>query len=146
MLNTHEDEAGDGKRPKVWYCPYKFQAYGEEEIKAVEECLRDGWLAPGPRTAKLETMVSEFCGKKHGVMVNSGSAGNTLALLIAGVTEGDEVITPACTFSTVVCLFLFFLYFITIILLFVCLFLSFFSLFILLAGASGANESRACVL
>lgn len=103
MINTHEDESGEesGKRPKVWYCPYKFQAYGEEEIKAVEECLRDGWLAPGPRTAVFETLVSTFCGKKHGVMVNSGSAGNTLALLIAGVKEGDEVITPACTFSTV---------------------------------------------
>lgn len=101
MINTHEDDTGDGKRPKVWYCPYKFQAYGEEEIRAVEECLRDGWLAPGPRTAKFEGMVSKFCGKKYGVMVNSGSAGNTLALLIAGVKEGDEVITPACTFSTV---------------------------------------------
>ena len=101
MINTHEDDCGDGKRPKVWYCPYKFQAYGEEEIKAVEECLRDGWLAPGPRTAKFENMVSKFCGKKYGVMVNSGSAGNTLALLIAGVKEGDEVVTPACTFSTV---------------------------------------------
>jgi len=101
MLNTHEDHSDAGKRPKVWYCPYKFQAYGEEEIKAVEECLRDGWLAPGPRTATFENMVSSFCGKKYGVMVNSGSAGNTLALLIAGVKEGDEVITPACTFSTV---------------------------------------------
>lgn len=101
MINTHEDDSGAGKRPKVWYCPYKFQAYGEEEIKAVESCLRDGWLAPGPRTAEFENLVSTFCGKKHGVMVNSGSAGNTLALKIAGVEEGDEVITPACTFSTV---------------------------------------------
>lgn len=103
MINTHEDESGEasGKRAKVWYCPYKFQAYGEEEIKAVEECLRDGWLAPGPRTAQFESLVASFCGKKYGVMVNSGSAGNTLALLIAGVKEGDEVITPACTFSTV---------------------------------------------
>ena len=30
---------------KVWYAPNKFESYGEEEIKAVEECLRDGWLA-----------------------------------------------------------------------------------------------------
>lgn len=101
MINTHEDDHGVGKRPKVWYCPYKFQAYGDEEIKAVEECLRAGWLAPGPRTAMFEEKVSKFCGKKFGVMTNSGSSGNTLALLCAGVTAGDEVITPACTFSTV---------------------------------------------
>ena len=30
---------------KVWYAPNKFESYGEEEIKAVEESLRDGWLA-----------------------------------------------------------------------------------------------------
>ena len=36
---------------KVWYAPNKFESYGEEEIKAVEECLRDGWLAGfGKRT------------------------------------------------------------------------------------------------
>ena len=36
---------------KVWYAPNKFESYGEEEIKAVEQCLRDGWLAGfGPRS------------------------------------------------------------------------------------------------
>jgi hypothetical protein len=32
-------------RKKVWYAPYKFESFGEAEIKAVEESLRDGWLA-----------------------------------------------------------------------------------------------------
>jgi len=87
---------------KVWYAPYKFQAYGEEEIKEVEQCLRDGWLAPGPRTEEFEQRVAELFGKKHAVMVNSGSSANIIGLCVLGLQPGDEVVTPACTFSTVI--------------------------------------------
>mmetsp|Transcript_25928 Transcript_25928/g.56301 ORF Transcript_25928/g.56301 Transcript_25928/m.56301 type:complete len:805 (-) Transcript_25928:308-2722(-) len=87
---------------KVWYAPYKFQAYGEEEIQEVERCLRDGWLAPGPRTDEFERRVAELFGKKHAVMVNSGSSANMIGLSVLGMKPGDEVVTPACTFSTVV--------------------------------------------
>jgi CDP-6-deoxy-D-xylo-4-hexulose-3-dehydrase len=86
----------------IWYAPNKFEAYGDEEIEAVRACLKDGWLAPGPRTAKFESVVSEYFGKKYGIFCNSGSSANTLALHMAGLKPGDEVITPACTFSTVV--------------------------------------------
>jgi CDP-6-deoxy-D-xylo-4-hexulose-3-dehydrase len=91
-------EAGD----KVWYAPYKFQAYGEEEIAEVNACLRDGWLAPGPRTEEFERRVAELFGKKYGIMVNSGSSGNMIGLASLGMQPGDEVVTPACTFSTVI--------------------------------------------
>jgi CDP-6-deoxy-D-xylo-4-hexulose-3-dehydrase len=87
---------------KVWYAPNKFEAYGEEEIQAVTDCLRDGWLAPGPRTEEFEEKVSAIFGKKHGVMVNSGSSGNIIGLAVLGLKPGDEVVTPACTFSTAV--------------------------------------------
>jgi CDP-6-deoxy-D-xylo-4-hexulose-3-dehydrase len=90
------------KSKKVWYAPNKFEAYGEEEIQAVTDCLRDGWLAPGPRTEEFEGKVAAIFGKKHGVMVNSGSSGNMLGLASLGLQKGDEVITPACTFSTAV--------------------------------------------
>eukprot|EP00656_Telonema_subtile_P057510 TRINITY_DN947_c0_g1_i12.p1 TRINITY_DN947_c0_g1~~TRINITY_DN947_c0_g1_i12.p1 ORF type:complete len:521 (-),score=151.18 TRINITY_DN947_c0_g1_i12:646-2208(-) len=86
----------------VWYAPNKFEAYGEEEIAAVVECLQDGWLAPGPRTLDFERRVSAYFGKKAGVFVNSGSSANVLSLRICGLQPGDEVITPACTFSTTV--------------------------------------------
>uniref|UniRef100_A0A0G4GST1 DegT/DnrJ/EryC1/StrS aminotransferase family protein n=1 Tax=Chromera velia CCMP2878 TaxID=1169474 RepID=A0A0G4GST1_9ALVE len=86
---------------KIWYAPNKFEAYGEEEIKAVESCLRDGWLAPGPRTAEFEEKVSAFFGKKYGVFVNSGSSANLCGLAALEFKPGDEIITPACTFSTV---------------------------------------------
>ena len=87
---------------KVWYAPNKFEAFDEEEIEAVLACLRDGWLAPGPRTAEFEALVSAFFGKQHGIFCNSGSSANILALHMAGLKPGDEVITPACTFSTTV--------------------------------------------
>jgi CDP-6-deoxy-D-xylo-4-hexulose-3-dehydrase len=79
-----------------------FEAYGDEEIEAVVSCLKDGWLAPGPRTAEFERVVSEYFGKKYGIFCNSGSSANVLALHMAGLKPGDEVITPACTFSTTV--------------------------------------------
>jgi len=86
---------------KVWYAPNKFEAYGEEEIKAVEACLRDGWLAGfGPRTVEFEEKIAKQFGKKHGVFVNSGSAACLLALASLQLPKGTKVITPACTFST----------------------------------------------
>eukprot|EP00928_Gymnodinium_smaydae_P045061 TRINITY_DN30083_c0_g1_i1.p1 TRINITY_DN30083_c0_g1~~TRINITY_DN30083_c0_g1_i1.p1 ORF type:complete len:223 (+),score=57.75 TRINITY_DN30083_c0_g1_i1:65-670(+) len=87
---------------KVWYAPYKFEAYGEEEIAEVTACLRDGWLAPGPRTEEFEQKVAALFGKKHGLMCNSGSSANLIGLACLGLQKGDEIVTPACTFSTVV--------------------------------------------
>lgn len=88
---------------KVWYAPNKFEAYGEEEIQAVVDCLRDGWLAGfGPRTEKFEERVSALFGKKYGLFVNSGSSANLLALTSVGLEKGDEIITPALSFATVV--------------------------------------------
>merc|ERR1711957_203947 len=69
----------------VWYAPNKFEAYGEEEIQAVVECLRDGWLAPGPRTDEFEQKVATIFGKKCGVMVNSGSSANIIGLCALGM-------------------------------------------------------------
>ena len=86
---------------KIWYAPNKFEAYGEEEIKAVEECLRDGWLAGfGPRSVEFEKRIAKHFGKKYGVFVNSGSAACLLALASLQLPKGTKVITPACTFST----------------------------------------------
>jgi len=86
---------------KIWYAPNKFESYGEEEIKAVEECLRSGWLAGfGPRSIEFEEKVAAFFGKKYGVFVNSGSSACLLALASLRLPKGTKVITPACTFST----------------------------------------------
>jgi CDP-6-deoxy-D-xylo-4-hexulose-3-dehydrase len=86
---------------KIWYAPNKKEAYGEKEINAVVECLNDGWLAGfGPRTIEFEEKVSSLFGKKFGLFVNSGSSAILLGLHALDLSPGDEVITPACTFST----------------------------------------------
>ncbi|NBP01903.1 MAG: NarL family transcriptional regulator [Proteobacteria bacterium] len=86
---------------KVWYAPNKFESYGEEEIKAVEQCLRDGWLAGfGPKSVEFEEKIAKKFGKKCGVLVNSGSSACLLALASLQLPKGTKVITPACTFST----------------------------------------------
>lgn len=88
---------------KIWYAPNKKEAYGQEEIDAVIECLNDGWLAGfGPKTIQFEKEVSELFGKKYGLFVNSGSSAILLGLKSLDLNEGDEVITPACTFATTV--------------------------------------------
>jgi len=86
---------------KIWYAPYKFESYGEEEIKAVEACLRDGWLGGfGPRSVEFEEKIAKRFGKKYGVFVNSGSSACLLALAALDLLKGCKIITPACTFST----------------------------------------------
>jgi CDP-6-deoxy-D-xylo-4-hexulose-3-dehydrase len=88
---------------KIWYAPNGFESYGEEEIKAVETCLRDGWLAGfGKYSIEFEQKVSAEFGKKHGLFVNSGSSACLLALASIDIPAGKEIITPACTFSTTV--------------------------------------------
>jgi CDP-6-deoxy-D-xylo-4-hexulose-3-dehydrase len=93
----------DANHKKVWYAPNKFEAYGNEEIEAVTNSLKDGWLAGfGPRTQEFEKRIAQHFGKEFGLFVNSGSSANLLALASLGVGPGDEVITPACTFATTV--------------------------------------------
>jgi CDP-4-dehydro-6-deoxyglucose reductase, E1 len=86
---------------KVWYAPHKFESYGEEEIKAVEETLRSGWLGgQGPKSVEFEEAIAKRFGKKHGVFVNSGSSACLLAIAALDLPKGSKIITPACTFST----------------------------------------------
>ena len=86
---------------KIWYAPYKFESYGEEEIKAVEESLRSGWLGgQGPKSLEFEEKIAKRFGKKYGVFVNSGSSACLLAIASLDLPKGCKIITPACTFST----------------------------------------------
>lgn len=90
---------------KIWYAPNKLEAYGDEEIDAVTSTLKDGWLAGfGPKTEEFEKKISSYFSKEYGLFVNSGSSANLLALLslkkLLKLNKDDEVITPACTFST----------------------------------------------
>jgi CDP-6-deoxy-D-xylo-4-hexulose-3-dehydrase len=88
---------------KVWYAPNKKEAYTDLEIKAVIDCLNDGWLAGfGPKTIQFEKEVSTLFSKKYGLFVNSGSSAILLGLNSLNLEPGTEILTPACTFSTTV--------------------------------------------
>jgi CDP-6-deoxy-D-xylo-4-hexulose-3-dehydrase len=88
---------------KIWYAPNGFESYGEEEINAVEACLREGWLAGfGKYSIQFEKRISSYFGKKYGLFVNSGSSACLLALASLNLEKGIHVVTPACTFSTTV--------------------------------------------
>ncbi len=79
--------------------PLGFQppAIGEEEIEAVAETLRSGWLTTGPRAALLEERMAEYLEAKHVLAVASGTAAMHLALVALGIEAGDEVITTPIT-------------------------------------------------
>jgi dTDP-4-amino-4,6-dideoxygalactose transaminase len=79
--------------------PLGFQppAIGDEEVAAVAETLRSGWLTTGPRAALLEERLAEYLAVPHVLAVSSGTAAMHLALLAVGVGPGDEVITSPIT-------------------------------------------------
>ena len=86
---------------KIWYAPYKFESYGEKEIKAVEKSLRSGWLGgQGPKSIEFEKQIAKRFGKKYGVFVNSGSSACLLAIAALDLPKGSKIVTPACTFAT----------------------------------------------
>src|ERR671914_2410427 len=72
-------------------------AIGEEEIEAVAETLRSGWLTTGPKAALLEERMAEYLEAEHVLAVASGTAAMHLALVALGVGPGDEVITTPIT-------------------------------------------------
>ncbi len=81
--------------------PYGQTVHGEEEIEAVVNVLRTS-TQMGKNVREMEAKVAHLFDKKHGIMVNSGSSANYLTTEISGLQPGDEVITPALTFSTTV--------------------------------------------
>jgi CDP-4-dehydro-6-deoxyglucose reductase, E1 len=81
--------------------PYGCTVHGEEEIAAVNHVLRTT-TQMGKHVAEMEAKVAELFDKKYGIMVNSGSSANYLAVEVANLPKESEVITPVLTFSTTV--------------------------------------------
>ena len=78
----------------------------EEEVEQVAEALRSGWITTGPTTKELEREVAEFCGVNRAVCLNSQTACAEMTLRLLGISEDDEIIVPAYTYTataSVVC-------------------------------------------
>jgi dTDP-4-amino-4,6-dideoxygalactose transaminase len=72
---------------------------GDEERAAVDRVLKSGMMAQGPEVAAFEEEFSKFVGGYKCVAVNSGTSGLHMALVAAGIKQGDEVIVPSFTFA-----------------------------------------------
>jgi dTDP-4-amino-4,6-dideoxygalactose transaminase len=70
----------------------------DDDLRAVEETLRSGWLTMGPRTSEFEELFAQHLGVKHALALTNCTAALHLAYLAAGVGAGDEVIVPGITF------------------------------------------------
>lgn len=75
------------------FLPFTKPSIDEETIAAVTEVLRSGWLASGPKVQALEAQLSEYFGGRPVRTFNSGTCTMEIALRIAGIGAGDEVIT-----------------------------------------------------
>ena len=71
----------------------------EEEINAVIDVMKSGMIAQGPKVIEFEEEFAKFVGAKNGIATNSGTSALHVALLAAGIGEGDEVITTPFTFA-----------------------------------------------
>jgi dTDP-4-amino-4,6-dideoxygalactose transaminase len=70
-----------------------------EDLDAVAQTLRSGWLTMGPRTLEFETAFARSLGSQHAVAVSSCTAALHLAYLAVGIAPGDEVIVPSYTMA-----------------------------------------------
>lgn len=69
------------------------------EIEEVKQALTSGWITTGPKTKQLEKELAEYCGVNRAVCLNSQTACAEMALRILGITQGDEVLVPAYTYT-----------------------------------------------
>lgn len=80
--------------------PFFRPSLGEEEIAAVSQCLRSGWLTTGPQTAAFEAAFAAYLGGGvEAIAVNSATAALHLGLEALGIGPGDDVIVPTLTFT-----------------------------------------------
>ena len=84
------------------FLPLSRPEIGDDEIRALEEVVRSGWITTGPRCLEFERRFSNFVGSRHALSLSSATAGMHLVLKALNIGPGDEVITPSMTFASTV--------------------------------------------
>jgi dTDP-4-amino-4,6-dideoxygalactose transaminase len=79
--------------------PFHRASVGDEEVQAVSEVIRSGWLTMGPKTFEFEKEFAKYIGVQNAIAVSTGTAALHLSLEAAGVRAGDEVLLPTTTFT-----------------------------------------------
>ena len=84
-------------QPVLPFLPFTRPTIDDETIAGVAEVLRSGWITSGPQVKAFEAKLSEYCGGRPVRVFNSGTCTMEIALRIAGVGPGHEVITTPLT-------------------------------------------------
>jgi CDP-4-dehydro-6-deoxyglucose reductase, E1 len=92
-----------------WIIPLATMNFGADEVMEALDSLLSGYVTMGKKVAEFEAMWAEHVGRKHAIMVNSGSSANLAALFAlasqtypGGIRPGDEIITTAIPWSTTI--------------------------------------------
>src|SRR5438093_252196 len=86
----------------AWRVPLADVVLSEDDIAAVAETYRSGWLSMGPETERFEAALAAYTGARHAIATASGTAALHLICLAAGLGAGDEVVVPSMTFVATV--------------------------------------------
>ena len=81
------------------FLPFTRPTLDEETIQGVVEVLRSGWITTGPNVAALEQALSEYLGGRPVRTLSSATTALEIGLQICGIGPGDEVVTPALSFT-----------------------------------------------
>lgn len=81
-----------------WRVPLADVRVSEDDIAAVAQTYRSGWLSQGPRTREFEEAIEAYTGAGHAIAVTNCTAALHLMAQVAGLGPGDEAIVPSLTF------------------------------------------------
>lgn len=84
------------------FLPFSRPSISEEDISAVAEVLRSGWITTGPKAQEFEQEFCRYTGATGAVSLCSGTGGMHVAMRALGIGPGDEVITPSMTWVSTV--------------------------------------------
>ena len=84
------------------FLPFARPSISDEDVQAVTDVLRSGWITTGVKCAELEAGFTDRLGTTSAVATTSATAAMHLALVALGIGPGDEVITPSMTWVSTV--------------------------------------------